>query len=67
MQYDSDSPEYWLEQAARARRLAKEIQNEEFASRLSKVAEEYDAQAAILEAERPSKPGTGRQPRRGAP
>lgn len=51
MQYDSKSPEYWREQAARARRLAKEIVTKEPADRLNKVAEEFDAQAAILEAE----------------
>jgi hypothetical protein len=52
VEYDPKSPEYWREQAARARRLAKEMLNEEFASRLNQVSEEFDARAAILEAER---------------
>jgi hypothetical protein len=55
VEYDPKSPDYWREQAARARRLAKEMLSEEFASRLNRVAEEFETQAAILEAERTAK------------
>ena len=55
VQYAYGSPEYWRDHAARARRLASEIVTKESADRLNKVAEEFDAQAAILGAERAGK------------